>query len=162
MQRGQSGMNTRAELIATYASAPERLRAAVLGLSEEQLATPRAEGKWNTHQIAVHLADSELHYVLRVRRIIAEPGTELERFDQDAWVDALAPSTSIVSAVDAFGLLRRMTTETLLAVTPVQWGHICTHPERGPMGLDQMLEMLAWHGDHHINQILELRAQREW
>ncbi|MGH7718133.1 MAG: DinB family protein [Gemmatimonadaceae bacterium] len=155
-------MNTRAELIATYASAPERLRAAVLGLTEEQLTTPRAEGKWSTHQIAVHLADSELHAALRVRRLIAEPGTEFQMYDQATWARELTPSTSIVAAVDAFALARRMTTETLLAVTSEQWAHICTHPERGPMGLDQMLEILAWHGDHHIDQILQLRAQREW
>ncbi|HET7584426.1 MAG TPA: DinB family protein [Gemmatimonadaceae bacterium] len=155
-------MSTRAELIATYASAPDRLRAAVRELSEEQIAAPRDEGKWSVHQLCVHLADSDLHGLLRIRRILAQPGSELQTFDQDAWVESLAGVTSTAAAVDAFALCRRMGTELFLAAWPESWRFIGRHPERGPMGLDAQLELLAWHGDHHIDQIVEFRRRMEW
>jgi hypothetical protein len=36
------------------------------------------------------------------------------------------------------------------------------HPKAGPMSLDLMLSLYAWHGAHHVAQIAGLRARNQW
>jgi hypothetical protein len=36
------------------------------------------------------------------------------------------------------------------------------HPERGPMSLDSMLQLYAWHGPHHVAHVTSLRARESW
>jgi hypothetical protein len=36
------------------------------------------------------------------------------------------------------------------------------HPERGPMTIDRMVALYAWHGPHHAAHITELRSRMGW
>ena len=36
------------------------------------------------------------------------------------------------------------------------------HPERGPMSLNDVLGLYAWHGKHHTTQITQLRERMGW
>ena len=38
----------------------------------------------------------------------------------------------------------------LESLTDAQWKRAFLHPERGPMTLELMLALYAWHGDHHV------------
>ncbi|HVB08628.1 MAG TPA: DinB family protein, partial [Candidatus Acidoferrales bacterium] len=51
----------RRKLMAQVEEAPRRLRAAVAGLSREQLATPYRDGGWTVQQVVHHLADSHMN-----------------------------------------------------------------------------------------------------
>ncbi len=53
------------------------------------LAKSYGPGKWTVHQILLHLADGEAVLLWRVCRAIAESGSTVEGFDQDAWVARL-------------------------------------------------------------------------
>jgi DinB family protein len=48
-----------------------------------------APDKWSIGEILVHLADTEVVFGYLIRRIVGEPGTRIDGFDQDAWVAAL-------------------------------------------------------------------------
>ena len=37
-----------------------------------------------------------------------------------------------------------------------------THPERGPMTLDLLLQIYAWHGPHHMAHVTRLRERKGW
>ena len=54
-------------MIGDIAAAPGALRAAVKGLSEEQLETPYREGGWTVRQVAHHIADSHMNAFVRLR-----------------------------------------------------------------------------------------------
>ncbi len=43
------------------------------------------------------------------------------------------------------------------------WLRTYSHPEHGRlMTLDEMLAMYAWHGDHHVAHITNLRQREGW
>src|SRR5262245_37174797 len=55
------------EWIATVAKTPAELRAAVEGLSDEQLSTPYREGGWTIRQVAHHVPDSHMNSFIRFK-----------------------------------------------------------------------------------------------
>ena len=48
------------------------LREAVAGMSQEQLIARPIPGKWSTLEVICHLADFEIVYADRIKRVIAE------------------------------------------------------------------------------------------
>jgi hypothetical protein len=45
---------------------------------------------------------------------------------------------------------------------PADFERPLTHPENGPMTLDRMLQLYAWHGRHHVAHVTALRAREGW
>ena len=65
-----------AQLIDDYLAGPQKLRAAVAGMTAEQLDARPIPGKWSTKQVICHVADYEPVYVDRMKRVIAEEQPE--------------------------------------------------------------------------------------
>ncbi len=57
----------RRAFIDQIAEAPAKLRAAVRGLSDQQLDTPYRPGGWTVRQVVHHLPDSHLNSYVRFR-----------------------------------------------------------------------------------------------
>jgi hypothetical protein len=150
------------DLLATYLTAPDRLREAVAGLDDDQLAARPSEDARSLLETVVHLADTELHGLARIRRVIAEPGTRLEGWDREAWASALTAVTPVDAALDLFAALRRAGASALRHATPAQRAHTCIHPVHGPISLDGLLQLLTLHAEQHIDQIRRLRGARGW
>jgi len=46
---------------------------------------------------------------------------------------------------------------------PSDFARTFRHPEQGRIiELDEVLEMYAWHGNHHVAQITSLRSRMGW
>ena len=84
----------RAQFIAILADAPARLRAAVAGLDEAQLATPYREGGWTLRQTVHHVADSHMNGYIRVKFALTSTSRP------DAVNDRMAVGSGVI---DAFG-----------------------------------------------------------
>ncbi|HEU4565052.1 MAG TPA: DinB family protein [Gemmatimonadaceae bacterium] len=147
------------DLLATYLTAPDRLREAVAGLADAELAATPPGGGRSLLQLVVHLADTELHALARIRRIIAEPGTRIEPYDSERWVQSLAPVTPVDAAIDLFAALRRAGAAVFRAATPEQRARTCFHPDRGNVSLDELLQLQALHAEQHIGQMREMRER---
>src|SRR2546421_6214756 len=76
----------RGELIDQIAAAPADLRAAVDGLSDEQLDTPYREGGWTVRQVVHHLPDSHLNGYTRIKLALAEEHPVIKTYDQEEWL----------------------------------------------------------------------------
>lgn len=148
-----------AALLDAYAEGPRRIREAVAGLTDEQLAAHPVPDKWSIQEIVLHLADAEIMGAARVRQAVAEPGATVAVYDQDRWAAGLRYAVrgpaGVDDALDLFALLRRATTplfreggDSRTVVHP-GWG--------GPITLRQLLELYADHGERHLAQILERR-----
>jgi uncharacterized damage-inducible protein DinB len=153
---------TTEQLLEAYKAAPARLRAALAGLSEDELHQhPRPE-KWSVIEIVIHMTDSELVGATRIRMSLAQPGRTFLGYDQDTWAKALDyqayTGEEMSTILDLFERLRQ-TTYRLLAQTPaVAWqGRGGIHPEYGAITLRNLLELYGDHGERHIGQILTLR-----
>ncbi len=58
--------------IDNYLDGPQLLRKAVAGMTPEQLTARSVPGKWSTLEVICHLADFEIVYADRIKRVIAE------------------------------------------------------------------------------------------
>jgi hypothetical protein len=77
----------RAELLTQLAALPERLRAAVAGLNEEQLNTPYREGGWTLRQLVHHVADSHMNGYVRAKLALTEDVPTIRTYDEARWAE---------------------------------------------------------------------------
>ena len=73
-----------------YVSGPALLRTAVAGMTQEQLVARPGPGKWSTLEVICHLADFEIVYADRIKRVIAKNEPTLFGGDPDAFSARLA------------------------------------------------------------------------
>lgn len=153
----------RAAHIDRIAAMPSALKKVVAGLSDDQLDTRYRPGGWSVRQLVHHIADSHMNAFIRVKLALTEDAPTIKPYDQDAWVrmadiDAVPPSVS-VGIVD--GVHARFVA-VLRAMTPDDFSRTLLHPENGPMTIDRLVGIYAWHGDHHVAHIRALRARESW
>lgn len=150
----------RAQAIAAIRALPSELRAAVAGLSPEQLDTPYREGGWTVRQVVHHVTDSHMNAYVRTKLALTEENPIIKPYQEQLWAElpdsALDPELSLE-------LLEPLHRRWLAVLESVKdWGRTWTHPENGPRTLDTTLAMYAWHGRHHVAHITELRKARGW
>ncbi len=149
--------------IEQIAQAPGELRSAVSGLSDEQLDTPYRPGGWTVRQVVHHLPDSHLNSYVRFRLALTEDAPTIKPYFEDRWAELPEASTAPVEiSIALLESLHRRWVLLLRALTAEQWKRTFLHPERGAVTLEQNLGIYAWHGKHHVAQILALRQRMGW
>src|SRR5262245_24870416 len=73
------------ELIDSIAQAPLGLRAAIGGLTAQQLDTPYRPDGWTLRQVVNHVADSHLNGYIRFRFALTENEPEVKPYDEKLW-----------------------------------------------------------------------------
>jgi hypothetical protein len=111
-----------------------------------------APGKWSAAEIVCHLADCELVFGFRLRQTLAEDGPTIEPFDQDKWAKTY-PGVSAKLALETFTVLRKWNLHLIRAALPTAAGRKMTHPERGTMTFETVVETMAGHDLNHLGQL---------
>jgi uncharacterized damage-inducible protein DinB len=148
--------------IATLADLPEQLRNAVDGLSSAQLGTPYRDGGWTVRQLVHHVADSHMNALIRVKLALTEDWPTIKPYDEAAWAmlhDSAAPvewSLELIESLHARWVM------LLQSLSDEQWKRGCHHPDNGPMTVEQIAMIYAWHSRHHVAHITHLRAREDW
>jgi uncharacterized damage-inducible protein DinB len=149
--------------IAAIRDTPAALRAAVRGLDEAQLNTPYRDGGWTVRQVVHHVPESHMNAYTRFKLALTEDNPTIKPYNEDAWAKlpdvARAPIETSLALLDA---LHERWVILLEAVNPAGFERPLVHPDMGPMPLDRLLQMYAWHGRHHVAHITTLRARQGW
>jgi len=141
-------------LIATYASGPDRLEAAIGRMPEAARAWRPGPGRWTGHEVVCHCADSEMNAALRIRYLLAEEKPVLQGYDQDRWATVLDyASHPMALALSAVRVARAHTTALLRRVPDAAWSRTGTHTESGAYGAEKWLQTYAEHLETHARQI---------
>lgn len=128
-------------------------------LDPEQRLLPEAEGKWSTAGVVQHLADSELVWAYRIRKVLAEDRPRLEGYDQDRWADRLGYATvDPTEALAMYSALRGSNLALLRRATPEDLQRVSFHDERGEESLAHMMRLYAGHDLVHLNQLRRVAA----
>ena len=77
----------RAQWIGELEATPAWFRAAVQGLTGQQLDTPYRPGGWTVRQVVHHLADSHLNSYVRFRLALTEDQPTIKPYDQTKWAE---------------------------------------------------------------------------
>ena len=137
------------DVMRALADTPERLRALSGRLTPAQFARSYAPGKWTAAQLFVHLAQVELAFSLRVRMAITSEAYVVQPFEQDDWLVREPPMPG-PDACLAYYAMRQFNLPLYRSLTPAERRRPLTHPERGPMIVEWILESLAGHERHHL------------
>jgi len=145
------------------AQAPTKLRTAVKGLSEAQLDTEYRPGGWSVRQVVHHMPDSHLNSYVRFKLALTEDEPTIKTYAEDRWAElADTKATPVEVSLTLLDSLHDRWVRLLRSLTPEEWQRTFRHPELGPMTLEKTLALYAWHGQHHVAHITELRKRMAW
>src|SRR5213595_2630396 len=86
----------RRKFIEQIAETPARLRAAIGGLSEQQLDMPYRPGGWTVRQVIHHVPDSHMNSYVRFRLALTEDEPTIKPYDEGRWAGLLDARTAPV------------------------------------------------------------------
>jgi hypothetical protein len=145
-------------MINQYEGGPARLRAAVEGLTIEELNAFPVPGTWSIQQICVHLLHSELFAVSRMCQIIAEDVPLLMNWDENTFVARLryekVPMSDVLSCIET---MRKTMAATLRQLKDEDFARYGIHSKRGKVTLEEQLVTYVNHMEHHLQIMADKR-----
>lgn len=144
---------------------PARMREGVAGLTDEQLDTPYREGGWTVRQVVHHVPDSHANAYIRFKWALTEDQPLIKPYDETKWAELPDARTAPLEiSLHFLEALHGRLVVLLETMTPADFARIFWHPEHadGPLRLDAMLSMYAWHSRHHVAHIRGLRDRMGW
>ena len=139
------------------AMTPGLVHQAVGAMTAEQIAAPIAppsfgKAKWSPREIVAHLADCELVFAFRLRQTLAMPSPVIQPFDQDDWAKQYA-AYDMAAALEMFRAARGWNVKLIGGLSEADWQREMTHPERGTMTFQTVVETMAGHDVNHLGQL---------
>lgn len=147
-------------MIDEYLAGPDELRQTVHELSETQLDARPIAGRWSIRQVVSHIADCEVVYIDRMKRVIAEDNPTLSNLDPPVFADMLAyEQRDLEEELQLIAAGRRHMGRILRALaTPACLQRTGVHSTDGSLTLEELLRRITGHIPHHIKFIAEKRA----
>jgi hypothetical protein len=145
--------------LAVMAETPDRIRKLLRDLTEKQLETKPAPGKWCIKEIVAHLADGEVILGSRYRFIGAHDRPQLPGYDQDSFVERLGPmNAKAADLADDFAMARAVNLGLLERLPEDAWDRVGLHAERGEESIWSLVTTYAGHDRIHLSQMETIRT----
>jgi uncharacterized damage-inducible protein DinB len=156
----------RSDILASYAAGPDRLDAALAGLSEADLDLALSDDSWSIRQIVHHIADGDDLWKEFVKRAIGNPEGEFTlawywQIGQDEWARRWAYRERDIEPSLALFRASRAHVVQLLSHKPEAWSHtlLIRWPDGEEMhtSVEWVVAMQARHIDGHLDDIRRIR-----
>lgn len=142
---------------------PAKLRAAVAGLNDEQLATPYRPGGWTVRQVVHHLPDSHVNSYMRFKLAATENEPLIRTYHEERWAELEdGRNAPIEISLSFLETLHRRWIYFLRSLNEQDLQKSFQHPEWGLVSLEKAIGLYAWHGRHHVAHITSLRERNGW
>ena len=152
------------EKIDEIATFPERLRSEVLNLTNEQLDTSYREDGWTIRQVIHHCADSHMNCYIRIKWALTEENPIIKYYHEDRWAELhdnlTMPIQSSLLLLEGLHfrlayLMKNLSSDDLKKSF--------IHPEHSKeFKIEEIIGTYAWHGNHHLAHITELKRRKGW
>lgn len=153
----------RSKLIDTIEGHPARMRAAVAGLTDEQLDTPYRDGGWTVRQVAHHVVDSHVNAYCRFKLTMTEDKPTIRTYEEQLWAELPeAKSAPVEMSLAILDALHARWVSFLRALRPEDFSRPLHYPGSGDVTMDRLLEIYGWHGPHHEAHVTSLRERMGW
>jgi uncharacterized damage-inducible protein DinB len=152
-------LNMDRTLIEAYEAAVIRLRAAVAGLTRDDLTARPGPGDWSIHEVVIHLADSDAISIDRMKRMLTEEDPPLLYAHESAYVRLLHPhEQDLADALTLFEVGRRQWARVLRRLPDEAFDRGGVHDRRGRVTVGGLVADYVRHVDDHLRFI---HAKRE-
>jgi len=149
----------RAAMIERLRALPEKLEAAVRGLSVAQLTTHFLPTEWTVAQNVHHVADSHMTSFTRIKLMLTEDRPVLKGYNQDDWASTVdANNPDIQTSLPLLRGLHARWVTLFESLSEDAWLRVGLHSERGEVTLEDQLRIYSGHGENHIAQIQKTLA----
>ncbi|MCI0691479.1 DinB family protein [candidate division KSB1 bacterium] len=142
---------------------PSTLKARLAGLSEPWIKNDEGPKMWSPYDVVGHLIHGERTDWMPRLKIVLELGESrpFNPFDRFAQFEA-SKGKSLNELLETFATLRRQNLATLkqLNLTDKHFKLKGTHPDFGPVTLEQLLATWVVHDLDHISQITRVMAKQ--
>jgi hypothetical protein len=148
------------ELADQYLAGVARLRAAVAGMSREQLLARPIAGKWSTLEVVCHVADFEPILAERMKRIVAygEDTPLLLAADENPFAAQLKyHDRDLDEELAVVESTRKQMARIIRALAPEQLRLVGNHSKKGLQTLEKIVQTATNHIPHHLPFIAEKR-----
>lgn len=136
---------------------PQLLRAATAHLTDEQLSLSYRPGGWSIRQIVHHCADSHMNAYVRTKLMLTEDQPTVKPYDENLWAAMPDYTMPIQSSLILLEGMHERWAYTFEHATPNQYSKTYYHPQyQKTVTLDELISLYAWHGKHHLGQILSV------
>ncbi|OCT12112.1 hypothetical protein A8709_30125 [Paenibacillus pectinilyticus] len=136
-----------------YRATSTLIKERIKDVSPEQLIWKPAPEKWSVKEVAAHLVDASFIHSVRIRKIVAEQGSEFILYDQDSWVASSRANESniadILAAFDAISSYNALFYERL---TEEQWERKGNNNGK-EVSIDDLFHGFIRHVQIHLSQI---------
>lgn len=139
-----------------YESATQKFLDAVDSFPVAKLDQPKKDG-WNARQIIHHLADSESQSYARLRRLIAEPGSVIQGYDENKWAASQVlgyKELPIEISLDLFKASREASLIIVKRLTPELLNNSGIHSQSGEYSINKWMTSYTNHPQDHARQLL--------
>jgi hypothetical protein len=139
----------------SYAQATAEFLSVANQLSEEELDASNTGG-WTARQIIHHVADSEAQSYARLRRLIAEPGTNIQGYDEAGWGESETLGYKVLpiaQSLDVFQAVRASSLEIIKRLKSNELDNSGIHSDSGEYTVMTWLETYISHPLEHAVQI---------
>ena len=145
-------------VIDQFEAGGSELRKAVAGLSREQLLAHPVAGTWSIQEIIIHLMDSDLIGVDRMKRVAAEHNPLLIGYNESEFINKLHPELQDAQiAIDILDLNRKLFAKVLRALPDATFEKAGIHNEVGRLTLATLVTKYVGHLNHHLKFISDKR-----
>ena len=115
------------------------------------------EGGWTGKEVLIHLKDAETVSYDRIRRVISEENPILWYFEEDRWQKNLQYMAQDINLAKNLFFLTRESIIELVAMHVKEYGkRNGIHSRKGIMTLNELVEFLIWHTDHHLQHLKKI------
>ena len=150
-------------MIDDIAATPMRMQDAVTGLTPAQLDARYRDGGWTLRQVVHHVPDSHLNAYVRFKLGLTEEEPTIKPYDEARWAELSdTHDTPVKTSLAMLEALHDRWVRLLKSMKPADFQRRINHPVNGPMTLDTVLGLYAWHGRHHTAHITSTRERNGW
>jgi uncharacterized damage-inducible protein DinB len=150
------------ELIKKIAELPQKIKAAIENLTEEQLDTSYRPEGWTVRQTVHHVADSHLNSLIRFKLALTEDVPTIRPYYEDRWAELADSRLPVDHSMKIIEGLHARWISLLDSMSDADFQRKLIHPDSGEWTLGQFLGLYAWHGRHHTAHITRLRERNGW
>jgi hypothetical protein len=144
-------------LDAILGESPSSIASLLEAIGSANSANPPAPGKWSPAEIVAHLADCEIVFGYRLRQTLAEDNHTIQPFDQDKWATVYS-GIGAEQAFQVFKAVRHWNLQLIKRAMPAAANRPVSHPERGAMTFQTIVETMAGHDLNHLQQLARIAA----
>lgn len=148
-----------ADLVAAYAAGADELRAAVAGLTADQLTARPVPGRWSTLEVVAHVADAELYFGERILRTLAMDNPLLMSVDEGPYPERLHyQELNLDDELALVAAVRRRVANVLRRQPADAWTRPAVHSATGVVTVRRLVLQATRHLRHHLPFVAEKRA----